>query len=71
MKPDDLTNVHEALAAAAQSHEDNEQMIHVSLRIPEKVKEELTKLCERHGTTVSAFLRKCCEALVSDYIPRK
>lgn len=62
-----LTNVHEALHDSALKNQNNPAMVSVTIRLPEPVKQKVTTLCVRHGTTLSAFLRECAEGLVRDY----
>lgn len=61
-----LTSVHEALqnAVFAQKHPSGEV---IALRIQPDLKKEAMNLCERHGTTLSEFLRQCVIGLLSDY----
>lgn len=63
-----LTNVHDALKAASlESKNQKKPMVSSSFKIEEDVKEEVQKICERNGTDMSTFLRKCCLGLVNDY----
>ena len=61
-----LTSVHEALnnAVFAGKHGPGDV---VAVRIKGDLKFEAMSLCERHGTTLSEFLRQCVIGLVSDY----
>jgi len=63
-----LINVHECLQEAILvSKSEKTAMVPLTIKISEEVKDSVTEICDRHGTTVSEFLRKCCEGLVSDY----
>lgn len=64
-----LTTVHEALSLAATEPQGPEQeaMATGSYRINKDRKAEAEAICQRHGTTLSAYLRSCAEVLVSDY----
>lgn len=62
-----LTNVHEALQEAATDVSKPKPMITGTFRIEQDSKALAEQICERHGTTLSAFLRKCCHGLVRDY----
>jgi hypothetical protein len=62
-----LTNVHEALAAAATEAKEQAADAIIGSKVTPHVKAKLEAICERHGTTVSAYLRQCAVALVADY----
>lgn len=62
-----LTTVHDALQSAAFKKNQNNQMISASCKIDQKTKDLADGICEKHATTLSAFLRECCESLVLDY----
>lgn len=62
-----LTNVHEALADAVQEDQGGQPMVHKTFRIQESIYDEAAEICQRHGTTMSSFLRHCCIGLVRDY----
>jgi len=61
-----LTNVHEALAKAG-SEPQSEAMKTHGFRAPNQLVIEAGEICERHGTTVGAFIRECLRGLVDDY----
>ena len=62
-----LTNVHEALATAATEAAEQTADVVIGSKVTASVKAKLETICERHGTTVSAYLRQCAVALVNDY----
>lgn len=66
METKPLTSVHEALnnASFASHHGPGEV---TALRLRPDLKREAQSICERHGTTLSEFLRQCAVGLVSDY----
>lgn len=61
-----VTNVHEAMAKAA-SQPTPEVLENYSFRIKKSLAKQTNELCKRHGTTMSEFIRQCCEGLVDDY----
>lgn len=61
------TNVHEALQEASLESKNKVPMISFSTRIDPNTKAQAQQICERHGTDLSTYLRKCAEALVNDY----
>lgn len=64
---DTLKTVHDAMDFASTASRSNEPMINISVRMPSHLKEEMAKHCEKHGTSLSEFLRMCCEAFLEDY----
>lgn len=65
---DKLTNVHEALNRAATAPSSPQiPMEQYSFRMKEDMANKVKDICDRHGTTMSEFLRHCCEGLISDY----
>lgn len=63
-----LTNVHEALAkAATEPSTPTKQLEQYSFRLHEEVGTKCREICARHNTTISEFLRQCCQGLVDDY----
>lgn len=38
-----------------------------SIRMPKEVAENVMDIAQRHGITMSEFLRKCAETLVEEY----
>lgn len=63
-----LTDVHQALSTAAtESLAESQPLYPFSFRISKETAEKVQELCARHGTTLSEFVRQCCEGLVKDY----
>lgn len=66
---DQTTDVHMALQEAVlegQLIQDDS----ISIKINSQVKSKLQEVCKANGTTASAYLRKCGEALVRDLLPK-
>lgn len=65
-----LYNVHELLTLSAQMPIDatktKTEVLHV--RIEKELKEAAEAIIARHTSTPSAFIRKCYEALVREYL---
>jgi hypothetical protein len=69
MKPD-VTNVHQALQQASietQKPDGPAPMRTGTYRIEAETKLKAEAICRRHGTSLSAYLRACCDGLVRDY----
>lgn len=69
MKPQ-ITDIHQALQAASietQKPDGPEPMRTGTYRIEAATKLQAEAICQRHGTSLSAFLRACCHGLVRDY----
>jgi hypothetical protein len=65
-----LSTVHDALAHAATEQPTSEgPMGTYTFRCEREQRTRVESLCERHGTTLPAYLRKCMEMLESDYQP--
>lgn len=68
-----LKNVHELLHEAAldgrPSKEEAEGWEPTSFREHPEWRTEADAICRQNGTTLSAFIRKCCRQLVKDYRP--
>lgn len=62
-----LTNVHEALARSATQGPIKESMQNRTFREHDAVIEEVRIICDRHGTTMGAFIRECLRGLIKDY----
>lgn len=45
----------------------SEVLVQTSFRIGPTTKRQVEQICESEGTTLSTFLRACCENLVSGY----
>lgn len=63
-----LPNVHEVLAEAVTELSAHEPLVTGTFKVRREVKAMTQKICARHGTDMSSFLRKCCEALVRGYV---
>lgn len=64
---DKLTNVHDAMKAAVLAEPEQPEYHVRTFRLPTAMNELTDRICKQHGTTMSAFLRQCCEGLVRDY----
>jgi hypothetical protein len=67
-----LQTVHECLDEAAQdgaTAESDNSMVQGSYRAPANIKALAEDICKTNGTSASAFIRKCLERLVKDYLP--
>lgn len=62
-----LTNVHEAMQNAVTKDRDKVILINANFKVHPIKKEIAEQICEKHGTSLSAFLRECVEGLVKDY----
>ena len=62
-----LASVHGALEAARFSSESVRAMNPRSIRFPDLLWEEASRICERHATSLPIFLRECCEGLCRVY----
>jgi hypothetical protein len=62
-----LTSVHDALQNAVLESGTKTEMINCTFKVPPHVKDLAEKICDRHGTTMSVFLRECVKGLVRDY----
>lgn len=67
METNKLKTVHDAMDYASMASRSQEPMINISVRMPNDLKVEMSKHCEKHGTNLSEFLRMCCEAFLEDY----
>ena len=64
----ELTTVHECLKAAQLESKQYEPKTEtITIRIEPTVKARASAICERNGTSISDYLRKCCEGLAADY----
>lgn len=64
----ELTNVHDALNKAVESERDRVTFVNANFKIHPIKKEVAEQICNKHGTTLSAFLRECVDGLVKDYV---
>lgn len=64
-----LSNVHECLALAAADDAESapDEIKRVAVRVRVTLADAASIVCQRHGTTISSFLRQCMAALVRDY----
>jgi hypothetical protein len=63
-----ITNVHEALAtASSEPTTPSYPMDNYSFRMKSEIADKVTEICARHGTSMSEFVRQCCEGLIKDY----
>lgn len=64
----ELANVHMILALSAQERggKPKEDVVHI--RMEPELKELADKIIKTNGSTMSAYLRKCCETLVREYV---
>jgi hypothetical protein len=70
MEHQELTTVHSALAeAASEPRQEEAAMGTYTFRVHKDRREKAEMLCKQHGTTLSAYLRKCIETLPRDYQP--
>jgi hypothetical protein len=61
------TTVHQALAAATLQSKSTVKMKNFSVRLPDGLKKQAQEICAIHQTDLGSYLRKCAQALVSDY----
>lgn len=62
-----LATVHDAMIIAS----DKPNLRPFTVKADNEDLSEAMKICERNGTTLGAFLRKCVECLIDDYVPPK
>lgn len=63
-----LTTVHDALSNASGEIKAPEGLHPATYRVTPQIKELAERICEQNATTLSQFVRKCCEGLVEDYL---
>ncbi len=63
----ELANVHQALNQAAFVTGAKPPGIPTSFRLEEGVRQFVTDVCLRHGTSLSEYLRQSCMLLAKDY----
>lgn len=59
-------NLHELLESAASDDADR-ILVQGSYRVSPDVKEQAERICSAAGTSLSTFIRKCCENLVEEF----
>jgi hypothetical protein len=66
---DRMRNLHEVLKAAALRSRPGEKtpMVTRSVKLPEGLEKMVDAICQRNGTTFSAFMRECAEQMVREY----
>ncbi len=62
-----VTSVHDAMQNAQLESSQRNDMVNCTFKVPPHIKGLAEQICERHGTTISVFLRECCRGLVKDY----
>lgn len=62
----ELSTVHHALTRA-QEKSKNQNLVTASYKVSQNKKELAEIICEKHGTTLSEFVRQAIECLVKDY----
>jgi len=63
----ELSTVHTALTKA-QEKTKKENLVNASYKVSQNTKEIAEIICEKHGTTLSEFVRQSIECLVKDYV---
>jgi hypothetical protein len=63
----ELSTVHHALTRA-QEKTQKQNLVTASYKVSENTKEIAEIICEKHGTTLSEFVRQSIECLVKDYV---
>jgi hypothetical protein len=64
-----LSTVHDAIRDAALDINPEAPNNEVgTFKVSTDVKRLASEICSRNGTTLSCFLRKCCEGLIQDYL---
>jgi hypothetical protein len=64
----ELSNLHMVLNLSAQDSIRGNRTEVVHVRMEPELKEAIESLVNRHGSTMSQFLRKCCEVTVKEMI---
>lgn len=62
----EATDVHHAMKRAQWASEQKE-MVTATFRLDSETKTKAEAICERNSTTLSGYLRQCCEVLVEEY----
>lgn len=65
--PEEFINIHQALNEASLEARQKAEAVPYSLRLHPELLSRAKAICKTHGTDLSAYLRKCAEALVADY----
>lgn len=61
-----FNSLHDVLQIAAFKASD-EKLSHASYRVKDETKKTAEQICTGAGTTLSTFLRTCCETLVAEF----
>lgn len=69
MQTDVLTTVHHALSEAQHEARGPKAMPTYTFRMDAQERLDAEDICERHGTSLSAYLRSCVRLLPKDYTP--
>ncbi len=64
----EITDIHQALQRAALSEGDRVPLENANFKCNPVKKEIAIQICEKNGTTFSAYMRECVNALVADYM---
>ena len=63
-----LIDVHDAVQAAIDDLNESDKSVIISVRMHPKIRDAAEDVLRTNGVTMSAFLRKCCEGLLYDYV---
>lgn len=67
----EVSNVHQALSRAVDSERNRVALVNANFKVDPLRKETAEGICAKHGTTLSAFLRECCDVLLLDFLGPK
>lgn len=62
-----VTSVHDALQRAVLSESNRVAMVNANFKVDPGRKSVAETICEKNGTTLSAYLRECTDGLIIDY----
>ncbi len=62
-----VTSVHDALQRAVLSESNRVAMVNVNFKVDPGRKSIAEGICEKNGTTLSAYFRECIDGLILDY----
>lgn len=71
LKKVEVSNVHHALSRAVDSEKNRVALVNANFKVDPLRKESAEGLCEKNGTTLSAYLRECVNILLLDYLGPK
>lgn len=67
-----VSTVHDALSRAVESEKNRVALVNANFKVNPLHKESAEGVCEKNGTTLSAYLRECVSVLLLDYYgPKK